>query len=284
MKNKGFRIGNLNIFLDKDIIIDEGMDQYSINISEDMSDVVKYNIEIIEEFQPLQLKIIRNEKFPPQLIGIKDDREVRVHIQPFEHEFCAVYEEKEECIKVQIKTQYEFLEGKSDLLNYFALEKQLMKKECYILHCAYIIFKGKAILLSGNSGIGKSTQAELWRCYKNAEIINGDRCVIRKMDGKWVAEGLPFCGSSKINKNKRAEIGAIVFLGQSPENSIKSCTLIEGIHKLYGQFTVNTWNDEFVQKVLNVCEEMTNEIQIIEFKCDKTEKAVSVLDNYLKMR
>lgn len=81
----------------------------------------------------------------------------------------------------------------------------------------------------GRSGIGKSTQANLWKEYENALILNGDRCAVGFVDGAANAFGLPFCGTSGICLNFSLPIAAIISLGQAPENRI---TRLSGVRAL----------------------------------------------------
>ena len=80
----------------------------------------------------------------------------------------------------------------------FALERQMIRRDSMILHCAYIKYCGAAILFSAPSETGKSTQAGLWEKYRGSETVNGDRALLRKIDGRWTACGWPVCGSSEI--------------------------------------------------------------------------------------
>lgn len=282
MKSKGFVIGDMKVVLSHEIDWEESMTQYSVDKAENVNHTVDYEINLVDQFEPLNCTIIRKEQYPPQLIGMYNDREIRIYGEIFGPDFCAVYMEEKSGIRLTIQKDY-FLRmaGRQELLNCFAIEKQLMQAGWMMFHCSYIIVNGKAILFSGNSGIGKSTQAELWRKYRGADVINGDRCILKKKDGKWIASGIPFCGSSNINKNVSAEIEAIVFLAQNPENIIGECSPAEAVRKLYMQMTVNTWNDTFVQRVLSVCENLARDMHILTYACDKTEEAVEVLAEYL---
>lgn len=78
-----------------------------------------------------------------------------------------------------------------------------------ILHSAYVVTpQGQGLLFSGPSGAGKSTQAELWRQYAGAQVINGDRSLVRPGDG--TVHGILYSGTSGICRNVSAPLRAIV--------------------------------------------------------------------------
>lgn len=88
-----------------------------------------------------------------------------------------------------------------------------------VLHSAYIVTSaGEAILFSGPSGIGKSTQAALWQRCAGARVVNGDRALVDV--GRRTANGIFYAGTSGISENVTAPIRAIVLLGQSSENRV----------------------------------------------------------------
>ena len=90
-----------------------------------------------------------------------------------------------------------------------------------VLHSAYIVTPaGEAILFSGPSGIGKSTQAALWERSAGAQIINGDRALLDI--GRKTANGIFYSGTSGICRNVTAPIRAIVLLGQSDGNHVST--------------------------------------------------------------
>ena len=91
-----------------------------------------------------------------------------------------------------------------------------------VLHSAYIVTRqGQGILFSGPSGIGKSTQAALWQRYAGAEIVNGDRALVRPDTG--TVSGVFYAGTSGISRNVTASLQAVVLLEQGAENRV--CTL-----------------------------------------------------------
>lgn len=89
-----------------------------------------------------------------------------------------------------------------------------------LIHSSFIECQGKGIIFTGNSGVGKTTQAELWQKFKGARIINGDKAFVREVGGKFFAYGLPWKGSSSYCLNKKAELAGVVVLRQAEENRI----------------------------------------------------------------
>ena len=95
----------------------------------------------------------------------------------------------------------------------------LMTKGILHLHSSFVLYEDKALIFTGPSGIGKTTQAELWRDFQDALIVNGDACLLRQMeDGQWWAFGTPIHGSSPYCENEKAPIAAIITLEQGEEN------------------------------------------------------------------
>lgn len=168
------------------------------------------------------------------------------------------------------------------LLNMLGLEKLLLRHKALILHASFIRFQGQGILFSAPSGTGKSTQADLWKKHMKAEIINGDRAGIRKKDGVWNAYGLPYAGSSRIYKNESAPLKAIVVLEQGNENVIKELNQMEAMHHLLPEFSLQRWDEQFMQESLDQIIEILNAIPIYLFSCRPDEEAVKLLHDIIR--
>lgn len=113
-----------------------------------------------------------------------------------------------------------------DYLETLAIYRKIAEKlsEFYgfLMHGVLMSAEGHGILLCAESGTGKTTHAALWmkllgdRC----EIINGDKPLIRILDGVAYAYGTPWCGKEEINKNARVRLTDICFLERAKENSV----------------------------------------------------------------
>ena len=156
------------------------------------------------------------------------------------------------------------------------LPSMLLKKGIGIIHCSFVEYNGEAILFVGDKQVGKSTQASLWKQYKGADIINGDRAGIYFADGRFYAEGVPFCGTSKICKNKKVPIKALVCLSKGTENKIKKLSAVEGFMSVLGKFTYNNTKDN-VEMISTLVKNLVETVPIFEYSCLKDESAVNYL-------
>ncbi len=98
----------------------------------------------------------------------------------------------------------------------------------FLMHGVLMSAEGRGILLTAESGTGKSTHAALWLRYlgERCEIINGDKPLIRIIDGIPYAYGTPWCGKEGIHKNARVPLTDICFLERGKENSV--CSVEKG--------------------------------------------------------
>lgn len=168
------------------------------------------------------------------------------------------------------------------VLNALSIERQVITVNGFILHAAYIVRNGKGILFTAPSGTGKSTQADLWNQFRETEIVNGDRAIIRNVDNVFYACGLPYAGSSKYCKNITVPLEAIVYLQQSKETQIRPLKGKEAFCKILEGVSVASWNKDDMENVLTNIEKLLVQIPVYQLECTPDESAIIVLENALK--
>lgn len=178
----------------------------------------------------------------------------------------------------------DYIQGMESYMNYshnicdlMGLETLLLKYEGLLLHASFIRWQNRGILFSAPSGTGKSTQADLWKKYENAETLNGDRAGIRYVDGEWTAFGLPLAGSSRIYRNESASVNAIVVLRQSPENHIRRLKPTEAFGCLYPEITVHRWCRAWVEKTSSLLLDLVTQVPIWLLECRPDVGAVQLV-------
>ncbi|MCD8384808.1 MAG: hypothetical protein LUC39_07640 [Clostridiales bacterium] len=163
----------------------------------------------------------------------------------------------------------------------FALERRMLERDSLILHCAYVRYRDGAILFSAPSETGKTTQANLWEQHRGSRTVNGDRALLRRMDGVWTAEGWPVCGTSAVCHNERTPIHAVVMLRQARENVVRRLRPSEAFLQLYAQITVNGWSRDSVEKSTELLSGLITDIPVYELGCTVSEEAVDCLERAL---
>lgn len=186
--------------------------------------------------------------------------------------------------KVQVDVPLEFQQMETftipRLLDFIGIHSAFLYRGKTLLHASFIRTEKGAILFTAPSGTGKSTQAQLWERYQGAEIINGDRVLLGKENGKWMAYGVPFCGSSGICKNQTVPILGIVVLEQSLENRVQELSPAECFRALLGGTMYHRWSEEERQLVMELTMKQSREISMVRLSCRPDAESVNVLKEY----
>ena len=146
-----------------------------------------------------------------------------------------------------------------------------------LFHSSFIKIGKNAILFTAPSGVGKSTQAQLWCDFEGAELINGDRSVL--YPGR--ACGVPYCGSSGVSKKADLPLRAIVYLSQAPADSVKRLYGVSAFRKIWEGCSVNIWNKNDVEKAVQTVSSIVSDVPVYHLSCTKQKSAVDILKREL---
>ena len=176
-----------------------------------------------------------------------------------------------------------YFSGSSGLFNRIGFENLLLQHRGVLLHASLIDYAGHGIAFTGPSGVGKSTQAQLWQTHLGAEILNGDRAALRKTESGWTAYGSPYAGTSQIYKNKNVPLDAIVVLRQSTKNFLRPMGLAEALTHIWSEISLRRWDASFVERAMELCAELLNDVPIYLLECLPEENAALVLKKGLSL-
>ena len=159
-------------------------------------------------------------------------------------------------------------------------ERLLLRNDALLLHSSVVFHQGKAILFSGPSGAGKSTQAQLWQKHLGAQIINGDRTVIRKTHDGFLGGGSMWSGSSGIFRPDQAPIAGIFLVEHGKADQVHRLGF-EAFKPLLTQTLVNSWDPEFMGLIIEFLSELMESVPIYRLSCLPQPSAVELVHSTL---
>lgn len=129
-------------------------------------------------------------------------------------------------------------------LESIALYRKIAEKlpfyDALVFHGAVIAYKGKAYAFTARSGVGKTTHIRLWleRFGKDVHILNGDKPILRVIDGKIYASGTPWRGKEGYGIPEMLPLAAVAFIDRADVPSAKRITTAEALIKFASQIYV----------------------------------------------
>ncbi len=160
--------------------------------------------------------------------------------------------------------------------------------ECHLAHCggvslhsSCISFNGKAILFTAPSGTGKSTQADIWKNYLGAKIINGDRPLLHIFPDEVRAYGVPWDGKEQIFLQENYTVSAIVEVRQAKKNVIRKLNEKQAFKLMIKQCFIPMWDDKAKFAVMETISRIVKKVSFYRLFCLPDEKAATLLHSVL---
>ena len=160
------------------------------------------------------------------------------------------------------------------LLVYRKIALQIVNFDGFLLHGSSFMINDKAFLLCAKSGVGKTTHSLLLANYLKDRFtwINGDKPLIRIIDGIPYCYGTPWCGKENYQNNIKVECKAIGFIERSKENFVLKLEKKEVFKKLIHQLLIND-NMEYMNKAFVLFNEFINYIDAYIINCNMEKDA-----------
>ena len=148
-----------------------------------------------------------------------------------------------------------------------------------LVHASSVRWQDEAIIFTAPSGTGKTTQAELWEKYKNAEILNGDKMLLDCAEGRCDAWGSPWRGSSNYALNEKASLRAVVVLEQAEKNSIRRLEGNDALAWFSPHLFYPSWNEECTKGVMDAFSNLMKRVPVYLLSCLPDREAVELTCN-----
>lgn len=176
------------------------------------------------------------------------------------------------------------LDGKEDGLEgalIAAIMTHLSTRGGLMLHASLVDAGGRGILFVGPSGIGKTTQAELWMKYRDAVIINGDMALVGEKDGAFTGYGCPWHGSSPYCENRQVPLYGIVVLEQAKENTLERLHGVIMIERMMRNIFLPHWYQKGAEAAMETVDHLLSTVPVYLLNCRPDEEAVAMVERAL---
>lgn len=145
-----------------------------------------------------------------------------------------------------------------------------------VFHGSAVAVGNKAYLFAAHSGVGKTTHTRLW--LKNIEgsyVVNGDKPILRVMDGVVYACGTPWMGKEKLGVAKNVPLEAIVFLSRGKQNEIAEVPLSVVLPRLIEQ-TYRSPDPAVLSQTLDVIKQIASRVRFYKLSCNMDPEAALI--------
>lgn len=279
MQSRGYRFGNIGIRVESDIPYKE-MERFAI--FRDDETACDYVVSVKSGEIPLMPENLnRANGSVKSYVDYGNRKTWRFQEKEGELVPCAYTEENQEgAYQIYDKNLLDIL-GLRLIFEGFDFKGLVNRKNGILLHASYVLYKGKAILFCGPSGVGKSTQAELWEYHRGAIIVNGDRTLIQRCGENLRAHGICYAGTSGICKNISSDLAAIVVLEQDYENNCNCMTGLDALKALFPMCSFSKDNSSEMECLIDSLTYLINSVPVYLFKCTPDIRAIEELEKVL---
>ena len=161
---------------------------------------------------------------------------------------------------------------------YRKIAEKLLEYNGFLLHGVVLETAGQGIAFCARSGTGKSTHVFLWKKLlgDKCEIINGDKPLVRIIDGEVYAYGTPWCGKEGIQKNAKTLLRSLCFIERGKENKLTKLPQNEVFPRLMTQIYMPKDNGAKMLKTLEMADEFVKKTSSYVMKCNMDISAAEV--------
>ena len=181
------------------------------------------------------------------LAGLNIEAETRLE---FVERLTADYRSTSDVVDLSVKVTDDDIRSEAEAseirygagyLESIALYRKIAEKLPYfdavVFHGAVIAYKGRAYAFTARSGVGKTTHIRLWleRFGDDVHILNGDKPILRVIDGVVYAAGTPWRGKEGYGIPEMLPLEAVAFIGRAEEPSAEAISASDALTRFASQ-------------------------------------------------
>ncbi len=187
-----------------------------------------------------------------------------------EEPYFTVSAAPDELVREQSFTEERFSDGYLEsTVVYRKIAERLGEYDAFVFHGAVLAVDGLAYAFTARSGVGKTTHTRLWIEHfgERAYYVNGDKPIIRFIDGKPYAFGTPWRGKESYGTNTSAPLAGIAFVERGEKNMAEPADPDIYSTKLLSQMYIPR-TGAAAAKVLSMCSKLLDTVKLVRLECN----------------
>ena len=175
-------------------------------------------------------------------------------------------------------TEERFSEGYLESIVVFRhIAEKLPSYDAFVFHGAVLSVDGQAYIFTAKSGVGKTTHTRLWLSAlgERCRYLNGDKPIIRLVDGIPYAFGTPWMGKERYGANISAPVRGIAHVVRAEKNSARALGIDDLSSVLLSQSFRPRGRAEAI-KTLSLINSLASSVALIEINCNMDPTAATV--------
>ena len=156
------------------------------------------------------------------------------------------------------------------------IAEQLWRYDAFLFHGAVLSVDGEAYAFTAPSGTGKTTHTRLWLDLMGAraQYLNGDKPIIRFIDGVPYAYGTPWLGKEGYGSNISAPLVGIARLARGKENSARTVSFDDLSSALISQIYIPR-APLAAARTLALIGRLSEGVKLVELQCNMEKDAAA---------
>ena len=168
---------------------------------------------------------------------------------------------------------------------YRKIANELPKYDAAVFHGSVIKDGERAYVFTARSGVGKTTHSRLWLSEFSSDgvsILNGDKPIIRIIDGVPYACGTPWQGKERYGFNAVAPLSAVVFLSRAERNAAREITKGDAVTRFMSQIYLDRENAANLVLTMRLADRILSSTALFEVECNMHPEAARVAREAIK--
>ncbi|MBE6644878.1 MAG: hypothetical protein E7612_05805 [Ruminococcaceae bacterium] len=156
------------------------------------------------------------------------------------------------------------------IVAYRKIAERLPEFDAFLFHGSVIAMRGKAYIITASSGVGKTTHTRLWLSEfgEEAHILNGDKPIVRIIDGKTYACGTPWKGKEGYGINEILPVEGIAFLTRAEHNKAFEISPTEAVTRFMSQIYLPKQNKLSLIKTMKLADSVIKSVKLVHLECN----------------